>query len=276
MEKSEYSMGKSRIESGLSLQAKTQMGVIVAKDALIRYKRPTVVWSTGKDSTVVLDIVKKACGELKMQLPPALFIDHGDHYEETLKMLDEISRAWKFKVLHARNDDVLKNVDKNNNVKVSKLSERNRAEAKRIGFTASEFAYDLETEIGNHLLKTVAMNEAVERYRFDALFTGVRWDENAARSTEVFISPRVHPDHVRVQPILPFTERNVWEYMFKEKLPINPLYKLGYRSIDGKRDSKKTSNLPAWEQDLEHTKERAGRSQDKEGVMEKLRLFGYM
>ncbi len=270
------SMVGSRIEGGLSLDAKEKIASVVIEDALKRFKRPTVVWSAGKDSTVVLDLVLKVCKKLKISNPPALFIDHGQHYDETLKMLTEISNKWNFKMIYAKNEDVLKNVDKNGKIKVSSLSKKNQEEARRIGFTGKEFDYGLETEVGNHLLKTVAMNETIEKYRFDALFTGVRWDENEARSREVFISPRINPAHVRVQPILPFTERNVWEYIFKYKLPIHPLYKQGYRSIDGKFDSKKTSDIPAWEQDLEHTKERAGRSQDKEGVMEKLRLFGYM
>jgi phosphoadenosine phosphosulfate reductase len=276
MDGSDVSMGSRRVESGLSLEAKTAIAKIVIKDALKRYKRPTVVWSAGKDSTVVLDLVKQVCKELKISIPPALFIDHGQHYEETMDMLKEVSKNWGFKLIYAKNEDVLNKVGKNNKIKISALNQLNQKEAARIGYNKTEMDYDLETEIGNHLLKTVAMNLAIEKYRFDALFTGVRWDENEARSGEVFISPRSHPDHVRVQPILPFTERNIWQYMFEYKLPIHPLYKQGYRSIDGKLDSKKTSNLPAWEQDLEHTKERAGRSQDKEGVMEKLRLFGYM
>lgn len=276
MENKEYSANMGRIEGGLSLDAKEEMAIIVIKDALKRYTRPTVVWSAGKDSTVVLDLVRRACIDLKISLPPALFIDHGQHYDETMKLLEEVSRDWGFKVIYSKNEDVLKNVGQNNMIKISSLDKSNQEEARRIGFSGDEFEYSLETEIGNHLLKTVAMNLFIEKYRFDALFTGVRWDENNARSMEVFISPRAHPEHVRVQPILPFTERNIWEYMFKHKLPVHPLYKLGYRSIDGKLDSKKTSDLPAWEQDLEHTKERAGRSQDKEGVMEKLRLFGYM
>ena len=270
------SMIGGRIEGGLSLGAKESIASIVIEDALKRFKRPTVVWSAGKDSTVVLDLVLKVCKRIGVSNPPALFIDHGQHYDETLKMLTDISNKWKFKMIYARNEDVLKNVDKRGKIKISSLSKKNQEEARRIGFTGTEFDYGLETEVGNHLLKTVAMNETIEKYRFDALFTGVRWDENEARSKEVFISPRVNPAHVRVQPILPFTERNVWEYIFKYKLPMHPLYKQGYRSIDGKFDSKKTSDIPAWEQDLEHTKERAGRSQDKEGVMEKLRIFGYM
>ncbi|MCL4398918.1 hypothetical protein M1293_00185 [Candidatus Parvarchaeota archaeon] len=66
------SMEGIRIESGLSLDAKEKIGLIVVKDALTRYKRPTVVWSGGKDSTVVLDLVRRACSELKMAMPPSL------------------------------------------------------------------------------------------------------------------------------------------------------------------------------------------------------------
>ena len=268
-------MKLERKESILSLSAKKEIAYSVVKDALITFTRPTVVWSAGKDSTVVLHLVKDMVEEMGIKMPPALFIDHGDHYPETMKLLDEVSEEWGFKVIIARNDDVLNNV-KGGLVRLSDLNEDNIDEAKKLGFMEEKFEYSLETDIGNHLLKTVAMNKAIERYRFDALFTGVRWDENSARAGEVFISYRDKPKHSRVQPILPFLERNVWDYMFEKKLPIHPKYKEGYRSIDGIHDSKKTSNIPAWEQDMDKTKERAGRSQDKEGMMEKLRSMGYM
>ena len=268
-------MPEKRVEGGLSLNAKIEIAKIVINDALTRYKRPFVVWSAGKDSMVVLHLVRTVVQGKNYEMPPALFIDHGQHYDETYQMIDQISKEWNFKVIFAKNDDALSKV-KNNMVYVKDLNEENQKEARRIGFEGESFEYSLDTDVGNHIFKTVAMNDAIRRYRIDALFTGIRWDENQARSWEVFISARENPAHVRVHPILPFTERNVWEYTFKFNLPIHPLYKQGYRSIDGKYDSKKTSDKPAWEQDLEHTKERAGRSQDKEGMMEKLRRFGYM
>ncbi|MGC8610088.1 MAG: phosphoadenosine phosphosulfate reductase family protein [Thermoplasmata archaeon] len=264
-----------RVEGGLSLNAKEEIAKIVIKDALERYKRPFVVWSAGKDSMVVLHLVKTYVEKNNLEMPPALFIDHGQHYDETLEMIDKISKEWNFKVIFARNEDALGKI-KDGKIYVKDLNEENQMEVRKIGFLGDYFEYSLETDVGNHILKTVAMNDAIRRYRIDALFTGIRWDENEARSWEVFISPREDPPHVRVHPILPFTERNIWEYTFKYNLPIHPLYKQGYRSIDGKYDSKKTDDRPAWEQDLEHTYERAGRSQDKEGMMEKLRRFGYM
>lgn len=268
-------MSSIRKESILSMKAKKEISKTVVREAFERYTRPTVVWSGGKDSTVVLHLVKEVADELNQKMPPALFIDHGDHYPETLEILEKVSQNWGFKVLMARNNDVLEHV-KDGMVKVSDLNEINREEIKRIGFSGDSFEYSLETDVGNHLLKTVAMNLTIERYRFDSLLTGVRWDENPARSIEVFISPRQKPEHVRVQPILPFLEKDVWKYIFEYDLPVHPKYKEGYRSIDGIHDSKKVSDVPAWEQDMDATQERAGRSQDKEGMMEKLRSMGYM
>ena len=259
----------------LTLQAKADIGRIVIKDSLARFNRLAVVWSAGKDSTVALHLLKTVVDELGQEMPPAIFVDHGDHYEETLKMVDEVSRKWNFKVIMARNEDVLSHV-RDNKIYISELNRRNQEEAKRLGFTGEWIEYSLETDVGNHLLKTVALNEAIERYEFDSLVVGIRWDENPARSTEVFVSRRESPAHYRVHPILTFTERDIWDYMFKHDLPVHPKYREGYRSIDGKRDSKKVSDVPAWEQDLEHTQERVGRSQDKENMMERLRRYGYM
>lgn len=259
----------------LELESKESIGKIVIKDALKKFRSPTVVWSAGKDSTVVLNLVMEVVRENSFKLPPVLFIDHGDHFPETWDMLNKYTGEWGLKLIIAKNEKVINSVH-NGVIKLSEIGEENIAEAKRVGFTGDTFSYSLDTDVGNHLLKTVAMNQTIRRYGFDALFTGIRWDENAARSTEKFLSPRDNPPHTRVHPILPFRERDIWDYMFKHNLPIHPKYKEGFRSIDGVRDSTKTSDKPAWEQDLEGTKERAGRSQDKEGMMEKLRKMGYM
>ena len=259
----------------LKLESKSSIGKIVINDALQRFKAPTVVWSAGKDSTVVLDLVRKVAAENGSKVPPVLFIDHGDHFQETWDMLHKYTSEWNLKLIIAKNDKVI-NAVRDGYINLSEIGEENVAEAKKVGFSGDSFPYSLDTDVGNHLLKTVAMNQAIRKYGFDALFTGIRWDENEARSTEKFLSPRDKPPHTRVHPILTFRERDIWDYMFKHDLPIHPKYREGYRSIDGIRDSTKTSDIPAWEQDLEGTKERAGRSQDKEGMMEKLRKMGYM
>jgi len=111
---------------------------------------------------------------------------------------------------------------------------------------------------------------------FQAVITGIRWDEQHARENESFFSPRQEPDHVRIHPILHFTERDIWDSTFKFKIPFNKLYKKGYRSLGAKGTTHKVSDKPAWEQDLEKTTEREGRRQDKEGIMKRLRDLGYM
>ncbi len=259
----------------LSLDSKVSIAKIVIKDALSSFRAPIVVWSAGKDSTVVLHLVMSVVSEEGMKMPPAMFIDHGDHFPETWEMLNRYAKEWNLKLVIAKNEKVI-NAVKNGMINISEIGEENIAEAKKIGFSGDAFPYGLDTDIGNHLLKTVAMNQTIRKFNFDALFTGIRWDENPARSSEKFFSQRTNPDHYRVHPILTFRERDIWDYMFKFNLPIHPKYKEGYRSIDGVHDSTKTSDKPAWEQDLENTKERAGRSQDKEGMMEKLRKMGYM
>jgi phosphoadenosine phosphosulfate reductase len=262
-------------EENLTFESKEKIANTVIEDVFGRFSRPVVVWSAGKDSTVVLYLVKKYVESTNKNMPPALFLDHGQHYEETLAMLEKVSKDWGFRVISTRNDDFLSKV-RDGKVLVSDLNAENRNEVQKIGFPGDMIQYNLDTDVGNHLLKTVPMQNAISRYRFDALFVGVRWDENPARGTEVFLSRRNNPEHFRAHPILTFNEKDVWSFIFKNKLPIHPLYYKGYRSIDGKNDSKPISDKPAWEQDLDNTSERAGRSQDKEGIMEKLRNLGYM
>ncbi len=61
------------------------------------------------------------------------------------------------------------------------------------------------------------------------------------------------------------------------KIPYCTLYERGYRSLGAASTSQiAVPGVPAWEQDLEHTLERAGRRQDKEQMMESLRQLGYM
>lgn len=264
-------------EKYLSLDAKIKIAKEVIDDSINSFNRPAIVWSAGKDSTVVLNLVKEVFKSKDMGIPPAILIDHGQHYDETYDMINNISKEWGFKVIYAKNEDFISKV-KDEKVLIEDLNDANKNELKRINFDFNNkyIQYSLDTFEGNHLLKTVPFNDIIIKYRFDALYTGVRWDENEARSIETFISKRSSPEHFRVQPIILFTERDVWDYMFQNKLPVHPLYYQGYRSIDGKYDSKKIDDKPAWEQDLEKTEERAGRAQDKEKMMEKLREFGYM
>lgn len=264
-----------RKESLLSLKAKVVIGKTVIQDGFDQYSKPAIVWSGGKDSSVVLHIARTVSEELGSKTPPVIFIDHGDHFPETFEFIKRVETDWKLRLLVGKNTDLLGR-SRDGQVKVSELNDENRYELKKLGYRMDSIAASLDTVEGNHLLKTVVMNNILKRYRFDCLLTGVRWDENPARSGESFMSARHNPDHIRVHPVLHFLERDIWKYIQTFEIPFHPLYSQGYRSIDGVHDSTKTGNNPAWEQDLDLTDERGGRSKEKEDLMTKMRSMGYM
>jgi phosphoadenosine phosphosulfate reductase len=246
----------------MSLENKIKGSKKVIKQAFEKYESDNiaVAWTGGKDSTLVLWLVKEICKENGYELPKFMFINEGHIFEEVRSFVEDYEDKWGLDVDEVRNEDVLKQVDKvGDTVKVSELNERNRKEIKRLGFEKKEFPFEPESYVGNHLMKTVAMNIYLERMGFQAIITGIRWDEQPAREDEKFFSPREVPDHTRVHPILHFTERDVWDSTFKFKIPFNKLYEKGYRSLGAKGTTNKLSDKPAWEQDLEKTKEREGR-----------------
>ncbi|MFQ5910828.1 MAG: phosphoadenosine phosphosulfate reductase family protein [Thermoplasmata archaeon] len=264
-------------EEKLSLAAKIRVAEAVMDDALTRFHHPVVMWTGGKDSMLALWYVREECGRLEVPLPPVLFIDHGLHFDETWELLDQVTSTWGLKKIVGKNADVLTHASEHASpIRISELSVENRREAERTGYGRATFPYSLGDLLTNHLLKTVPMNDAIVEHQFDGVVTGIRWDEDEARSRERFISPREEPPHARIHPILHFTEREVWMETLKHRLPLHPLYEQGWRSIDGKYDSVKVGDAPAWEQDLEGTEERGGRAQDKELLMERLRQLGYM
>lgn len=286
-----------------------QKAVEVTRTAFEEYDNPAIMWTGGKDSTLTLYVVNQVAEEYGYELPPAIFIDHFQHFDDLYSFVDNWSDRFDMEVIMARNSDVNRLADSpNDNVRVSDLNDSNQQEVREnLGYEEDTFPFLLDTEVGNHLLKTVPFHDVVEERGFDAVFSGVRWDEQEARASETFFSPRqdeeMFPPHDRVHPILPFTEQRVWDATWKlvvpdyveeypaghvpgdkedlpegvelEDLPVSPKYFDGYRSLGSEVSTDKNSDEPAWLQDLD-TEERAGRAQDKEGVMERLRELGYM
>src|SRR6266571_539067 len=160
-------------------------------------------------------------------------------------------------------------------------------------------------------LKTVALQQALAEYKWDALITGIRRDEDPTRAKERYFSPRnaqfewdykdqppefwgqfvtttAKGEHVRVQPLLDWTEVDIWRYIQRENIPIPKLY----FSRDGKRFrslgcspithpiESNASTIDEIIVELEATKttERAGRAQDhyERNAMQKLRAKGFL
>jgi len=253
---------------------KAKIAELIIEAAYSTFNRVVVVWSGGKDSTLSLYFAKKVTERLGKPLE-AIIIDHYMHFDETWNFINEVKKIWNVNLI-VKGNERLKGHNYGDIIKVAELSDKDKKELEMIGYSKDSFPYALNNIAANHLLKTVPLKEAITEYGIDALIVGDRWDENPARSTETFFSPREDPKHFRVHPILLFTERDVWNFILTNKLPFHPLYYKGYRSIDDKYETKPTDTKPVWEQDLENTPERAGRAQDKEHTMEILRRYGYM
>ena len=75
---------------------------------------------------------------------------------------------------------------------------------------------------------------------------------------------------------VPTSAEDLPEGVDQDDVPISPKYFAGFRSLGSEVSTEKTTDEPAWLQDLANTTERAGRAQDKEDLMERLRDLGYM
>jgi phosphoadenosine phosphosulfate reductase len=298
-----------------NLEDKIEKAIEVVRTGLEEYENPAIMWTGGKDSTLTLYFVKEVADQYGYDLPPAVFIDHYQHFDELLEFVDRWAEAWDLEVLFARNDDVgeyveASDLDPGDDIPVDALSEHNTHHVRDIlEYEEEDFPFLLDTYVGNHLLKTVALNNTLEEHDIDGIISGIRWDEQEARADETFFSPRhdpdIYPPHDRIQPILQFDEGDVWDAFWfyvvpetvegfpddgyvpqdyddlpndltHEEVPVSPKYFAGFRSLGSEISTEKSDEEPAWLQDLENTTERAGRAQDKEDLMERLRDLGYM
>lgn len=263
------------------LQELEKKSIAIIREAKAQFKNPAVLWSTGKDSTATVWLCKKAFfGKIPF---PVIHIDTSYKFPEIYAFRDKIAKEWGFNLIIAKNQKALKE-----------------------GMSPEKGKLKCCTA-----LKTEALKNLIKERKFDALILAIRRDEHGIRAKERYYSPRdenfrwnykdqpaelwdlyVKPSedfsHMRVHPILHWTELDVWRYVKKEGLPVNPLYfaKNGkrYRSLGCKPCTVPIpSNAKTIDEIIEEIKtskipERAGRAQDKEKayMMQKLRSLGYM
>ena len=219
----------------------------ILKEAKARFKKPVMLWAGGKDSTTMLTIARKAFSQLAKFPFPVMLIDTGYQFKETYEYMEKYAQEWKLNFIRFKNERALK---------------------KGINpFTTDHFRCC-------NALKTEALSMAIKKYKFDAVLVGIRWDEHGVRGKESYFSWRDNPPHMRVHPILNWSEKEIWGYLKKNKIPYNPLYdriehgNLIFRSIGCWPCTKP---IPK-----EQIEERGGRALDKEELMEDLRALGYM
>lgn len=312
----DYTAGEGEEPSNYpSLESKIEKAIEVTRAGLEEYENAAVMWTGGKDSTLTLYFINEVAAEFGYEKPTAVFIDHFQHFDEITDFIEFWSGEWGIDLVYARNQDVGSYVDEHSlepgdDIPIEALNEHNQHHIRDIlEYEEETFPFLLDTYVGNHLLKTVALNDALEEHDIDGVISGVRWDEQEARADETFFSPRhdpdIYPPHDRVHPILQFDERDVWNTFWNyvvpeevtafpsdgyvpqsaddlpdgidwEEVPISPKYVAGFRSLGSEVSTEKTTDEPAWLQNLEETTERAGRAQDKEDLMQRLRDLGYM
>ncbi|MFQ6095274.1 MAG: sulfate adenylyltransferase subunit CysD [Candidatus Bathyarchaeia archaeon] len=253
----------------------------IIREAYAEFKRPAVLWSTGKDSSAVLWLCRNAFfGKIPF---PVIHIDTGYKFREMYEFRDKLAKEWNLDLIVTRNKYAVE-----------------------AGVGPKNGKLDCCTA-----LKTEALKMCLEEHGFDALLLAIRRDEHGIRAKERVFSPRDkgfrwnYRDqplemwdqyqsmdeagfHTRVHPILHWRELDVWEYILQEGLPVNPLYfarngkryrSLGCEPCTSPIDSG-ASSIPEIVEELKRTKvaERSGRAQDKERafMMQKLRALGYM
>lgn len=218
------------------LSQKIEKSKEVLKEALERFPgKIGLAWTGGKDSTTCLHLVREISGG-KVPIP-VLNIDTSAKFKEIYEFRDKIAKEWDLDLLIRRNDEALKTI--------------------KIAENKEECCLKLKAEV---------IARAITENGWEALITGMRWDEQPDREQEKYFSPRTNPDHTRVHPILHFTEMDIWQYQKDNNVPFCSLYLKGYRSLGCE---------PCTKLGVAGGPERAGRDQSKEEIMKRLRGLGY-
>jgi phosphoadenosine phosphosulfate reductase len=221
------------------LKDKVQKAQSVILEAASKYPKEEIVvaWTGGKDSTVLLHLVRSI---FQGQVPfPVMFNDSTMEFEEVYDFIKRITEEWNLKIAvvpHSKKE--LEEFHKT----------KDKARKKEL----------------SRIMKVSAIRAFTRKHHVAAFVAGIRWDEHPSRSKEQYFSQR--PDHVRVHPILHFTEKDIWDYIKHYKVPYVALYDQGYRSLGEKPFTNKA---------IAGEGERSGREKDKEHLMDKLRNIGY-
>jgi sulfate adenylyltransferase subunit 2 len=181
--------------------------------------KPVMLYSIGKDSAVLLHLAKKA---FYPGLPPFPLL--------------HVDTTWKFQAMYAFRDEVVKRSGMDLIVHINQ-------EGLRQGINPITHGSGVHTDI----MKTQGLRQALDLHGFDAAFGGARRDEEKSRAKERIVSfrsashrwdpkqqrpelwslynTRVHRgESLRVFPLSNWTELDVWQYIYREQIPIVPLY----------------------------------------------------
>lgn len=208
------------------LQRLEDEAIHILREGVAEFAKPVMLYSVGKDSSVMLHLTRKAFFPARSPFP-FLHIASGWDFRALLEHRDRMAAEYKLDLLVHSNQ-----------------------EAARSGVNP----FDTETGEYSRLMLTEALKEALDRHGFDAAFGGGRRDEEKARAKERIFSHRnaghvwdprnQRPelwrlfntqlgtgDTMRVFPLSNWTEIDVWTYIQAEAIPIVPLYLAAERQV---------------------------------------------
>lgn len=191
----------------------------IIREVMATAENPAMLYSVGKDSAVMLHLAMKAFYPNKISFP-----------------LMHVDTTWKFKEMIQFRDKIVSDLDLDLIVHINEDGVK-----KGVGpFTHG-------STIHTDVMKTQALKEALDKYSFDVVFGGARRDEEKSRAKERIFSFRSDKhqwdpknqrpelwniynvkkrkgESIRVFPLSNWTELDVWQYIYKESIPIVPLY----------------------------------------------------
>lgn len=282
--------------------------VHILREAYREFKNLCMLWSIGKDSTVLLWLARKAFfGHVPF---PLVHVDTSFKVPEMIAYRDRIARQWKLNMIVGQNRRALEEGKTFPDGKVDRLTccRSLKSEALKHTLSGEWDRLRMDHATGQYVLDD-------NREPFTGVIVGVRADEEGSRSKERYFSPRDKKNdwdvddqppelwnqyktdfapgtHVRIHPLLDWTELNIWEYIERENIPLISLYfdqghgkryrSLGCYPCTQPVDSKAATVAEIVEElrsgKFANIAERAGRAQDKDdcGGLETLRREGYM
>ncbi|WP_343154100.1 sulfate adenylyltransferase subunit CysD [Buchnera aphidicola (Aphis aurantii)] len=200
--------------------------IYIIREVIAEFENPVMLYSIGKDSSVMLHLAKKSFYPGRLPFP-LLHVDTGWKFKEMYTFRDYISQSDNLELIIHRNT-------KGQSLDLDPFKDN-----------SSKYT---------DIMKTDALKEAINKYKFDAAFGGARRDEEKSRSKERIYSFRdsLHQwdpkkqrpelwwnynsqinkgENIRVFPLSNWTELDVWQYIFLEKIEIVPLYFAAIRPV---------------------------------------------
>jgi len=191
----------------------------IIRETAAEAENPVMLYSVGKDSAVMLHLAKKAFYPAQPPFP-LMHVDTGWKFNEMYQFRDLVAKDSGMELIIYKNEEGIK---KNIN------------------------PFDHGSEIHTDIMKTQALKKALDKYKFDFAFGGARRDEEKSRAKERILSFRSEShawdpknqrpelwdlynynkkknESARVFPISNWTELDIWQYIYKESIPIVPLY----------------------------------------------------